>query len=60
MSLVSSLALRTPLAPPLTMCPPQTRRTPLHSAAMNGHEAASRVLIDAGAKVNAESNVSLH
>jgi len=36
----------------------QVQRTPLHYAAEDGDEAACRVLIDAGAKVNAESNVS--
>jgi len=33
---------------------------PLHRAALNGHEAACRVLIEAGAKVDAGDSVSWH
>ena len=36
----------------------QHQRTPLHGAASNGHEAACRVLIEAGANVNAMNGVS--
>jgi len=34
------------------------QKTPLHLAAFNGHEAACRVLIEAGAKVDAKDSVS--
>jgi len=45
------------LAPPLLFSP-QDQFTPLHHAAMNGNEAACRVLMEAGAKVDAEDEVS--
>jgi hypothetical protein len=32
----------------------QWQDTPLHSAAINGHEAVTRVLVEAGADVNAK------
>ena len=37
---------------------PQFGKTPLHRAAWNGKEAAARVLLQAGADVNATDNVS--
>jgi len=48
-----------PLSPPKTSEPPlQWQYTPLHRAAVNGHEAACRVLVEAGAKVDALDDVS--
>jgi len=38
----------------------QDQSTPLHWAAENGHEAACRVLIEAGAYVDCVTSVSLH
>ena len=51
----SSLSPLSPLTPPP---PPQVQLTPLHLAARNKHEAACRVLIEAGAKVYALDGVS--
>ena len=39
--------------------PSQDKNTPLHLAAYNGHDAACRVLVDAGADVMAVDRVSL-
>ena len=58
-----------PYAPPATLLSPhkayyipsqQDHGTPLNRAARNGHEATCRVLIEAGAKVDAKDFVSLH
>ena len=43
----------THLSPPKAHSPKQLQRTPLHLAASEGHEAVCRVLIEAGAKVDA-------
>jgi len=39
---------------------PQYQCTTLHFAAVNGHEAACRLLIKAGAKVDAEDEVRFY
>ena len=69
-SLVRGCHCRFPLcpSPPPTHFPflkrstpqPQDQNTPLHHAAENGQEAACRVLIEAGAKVDAKESVSWH